>query len=78
MMELVEVPTLAERIRRAPVPVEESIQIAWRMADGLEYGRERGIIHRDLKPENVKVVPADTVRILDEETDRAQALHRFP
>jgi Tol biopolymer transport system component len=65
VMELAEGPTLADRIRQGPIPVEEAIPIARQMADALEYAHERGIIHRDLKPANVKVAPDDTVKILD-------------
>jgi Tol biopolymer transport system component len=65
VMELVEGPTLADRIRRGPIPVEEALPIARQMAEALEYAHEHGIVHRDLKPANVKVAPDDTVKILD-------------
>jgi serine/threonine-protein kinase len=65
VMELAEGPTLAERIRQGPIPIDEVLPIARQMADALEYAHERGIIHRDLKPANVKVSADDTVKILD-------------
>jgi serine/threonine protein kinase len=61
VMQLVEGPTLADRIRQSPIPADEAIRIARQIADGLEYAHERGIIHRDLKPANVKV--ADDTKI---------------
>jgi len=65
VMELVEGPTLADRIKTGPIPVDEAVRIARQMADALEYAHERGIIHRDLKPANVKVSNDDTVKVLD-------------
>jgi serine/threonine protein kinase/Tol biopolymer transport system component len=65
VMELVEGPTLAERIKAGPIPVDESVRIAKQIADALEYAHERGIIHRDLKPANVKVTNDDAVKVLD-------------
>jgi Tol biopolymer transport system component len=65
VMELVEGPTLADRIKQGPIPVDEAIRIARQIADALEYAHERGIIHRDLKPANVKVNSDDTVKVLD-------------
>lgn len=64
-MELVEGPTLAERIAARPLPVEEALPIARQMAEALEYAHERGIIHRDLKPANVKLTGDGNVKILD-------------
>ena len=57
VMELVEGPTLAERIRQGPLQLEEALPFAQQIAEGLEYAHERGIIHRDLKPSNVKLTP---------------------
>src|SRR5271170_2437431 len=54
VMELVEGPTLADRIKSGPVPISEALAIAKQMCDALEYAHERGIVHRDLKPANVK------------------------
>jgi serine/threonine-protein kinase len=64
-MELVEGPTLADRIAEAPLPIEEALLIAKEIAAALEVAHERGIIHRDLKPANVKVRSDGTVKILD-------------
>src|SRR5471032_2799584 len=50
IMELVEGPTLAERIARGPIPPEEALPIARQIAEAIETAHERGIIHRDLKP----------------------------
>ena len=65
VMELVDGPTLAERIKKGPLPLDEALPIAKQIAEGLEYAHERGIIHRDLKPSNVKVKPDGQVKILD-------------
>jgi len=65
VLELVEGPTIAERIAGGPVPVEEAIAIARQIADALESGHEAGIIHRDLKPANIKLKNDGTVKVLD-------------
>ena len=65
VLELVEGPTLAERITKGPVPVDETVVIARQMADALEAGHEVGVIHRDLKPANVKIKEDGTVKVLD-------------
>ena len=65
VMELVEGPTLADRIAKGPLPVDEALAIAKQIAEALEAAHEQGIIHRDLKPANVKVRPDGTVKVLD-------------
>src|SRR5260370_25773515 len=64
-MELVEGPTLAERIKQGPIPLDEALAMAKQVAEALEYAHERGIIHRDLKPSNVKLTPDSQVKVLD-------------
>ena len=65
VLELVEGPTLAERMAQGPMPIEETVSIARQIAEGLEAAHERGIVHRDLKPANVKLRPDGTVKVLD-------------
>jgi serine/threonine protein kinase len=57
--------TLAERIRRGPVPVEEALGIVRQIADALDAAHEKGVVHRDLKPPNIKITPDVTVKVLD-------------
>ena len=64
-MELVEGPTLADRIMQGAVPVDETLAMARQITEGLEAAHEQGIIHRDLKPANIKQRPDGTVKILD-------------
>jgi WD40 repeat protein len=65
VMELIEGPTLADRIAEGPVPLEEAIVIARQIADALEAAHEKGIVHRDLKPANIKIRPDGSVKVLD-------------
>ncbi len=65
VMELVPGDTLAERIARGPIPVEEAIPMARQVAEALEAAHDAGIVHRDLKPANIKVRPDGTVKVLD-------------
>src|SRR5215510_1435874 len=65
VLELVEGETLAERIKRGRLPVEQALQIAKNICSALEAAHEKGIIHRDLKPANIKLTPAGQVKVLD-------------
>src|SRR5262249_2221563 len=65
IMELVEGETLAERIARGPLPIEDALDIAKQICEALEAAHEKGIIHRDLKPGNVKILPDGKVKVLD-------------
>jgi serine/threonine-protein kinase len=65
VMELVEGPTLADRIVQGAIPIAEALAIAQQIAQALETAHEQGIIHRDLKPANVKVRDDGTVKVLD-------------
>jgi serine/threonine-protein kinase len=65
IMELVEGPTLADRIARGPIPLDEALPIAKQIAEALEAAHEQGIIHRDLKPANIKLRPDGAVKVLD-------------
>ena len=65
VLELVEGPTLADRIALGAIPIDEALPIAKQIAEALEAAHEQGIIHRDLKPANVKVKADGTVKVLD-------------
>ncbi len=65
VLELVEGPTLADRIKQGPIPVDEALPIAMQIAEALEAAHEAGVIHRDLKPANIKVREDGTVKVLD-------------
>jgi serine/threonine-protein kinase len=65
VLELVEGETLAERIQRGRIAVDEALQIAHGICEALEAAHEKGIIHRDLKPGNVKITPEGKVKVLD-------------
>ena len=65
VMELVEGPTLADRIARAAIPFDEVLPIAKQIAEALQAAHEQGIVHRDLKPANIKIREDGTVKVLD-------------
>jgi Tol biopolymer transport system component len=65
VLELVEGPTLAKRLARGRLPIEEALVVARQIASALEAAHEQGIVHRDLKPANIKMTPAGQVKVLD-------------
>ena len=65
VMEFVEGPTLAERLERGSLPLDESLSIARQIAEALEEAHEKGIIHRDLKPQTIKASTEGKVKVLD-------------
>ena len=65
VMELVEGPTLADRISHGAIPLPDALPIAKQIAEALEVAHDQGIVHRDLKPANIKIRPEGTVKVLD-------------
>src|SRR5262245_61521241 len=65
VLELVDGPTLADRIAKGPIPLDEALPMARQIAEALEAAHEQGVIHRDLKPANIKLRPNGTVKGLD-------------
>jgi len=65
VLELVEGPTLADRIAQGALPLDEALPIARQIVEALEAAHEQGIVHRDLKPANIKITPNSIVKVLD-------------
>jgi len=65
VLELVEGPTLADRITGGAIPLEEVLAIAGQIAEAMAYAHEKGVTHRDLKPANIKMTPEGNVKVLD-------------
>ena len=65
ILELVEGPTLADRLATGPIPIAEALQIARQLAEALEAAHSKGVVHRDLKPSNVKITSDGAVKLLD-------------
>jgi eukaryotic-like serine/threonine-protein kinase len=65
VLELVEGPTLADRLTKAAIPLTELLSIARQIAEALEAAHEKGVIHRDLKPANIKLTPGGNIKVLD-------------
>ena len=65
VLELVEGDTLADRLKKGAIPVEESLKLALQIAEALEGAHEKGVIHRDLKPGNIKITPDGKIKVLD-------------
>ena len=65
VLELVEGDTLADRLNRGAIPVEDSLKLALQIADALKAAHDKGVIHRDLKPLNIKVTDDGKVKVLD-------------
>jgi serine/threonine-protein kinase len=65
VLELVEGPTLAERLRSGALPIGEALNIARQIAEAVEAAHDNGVVHRDLKPANIKLVPDGTIKVID-------------
>ncbi|MFN2447905.1 MAG: protein kinase [Vicinamibacterales bacterium] len=65
VMELVDGPTLADRLAEGPVSIPETLAFARQIADALDAAHERGIVHRDLKPANIKLTGGGVAKVLD-------------
>ena len=65
VLELIEGPTLADRLAGGAIPLPEALSVARQVAEALEHAHAHGIIHRDLKPANIKVTPEGQAKVLD-------------
>ncbi|MHC4220753.1 MAG: protein kinase domain-containing protein [Planctomycetota bacterium] len=65
ILEYVEGETLADRLDRGPLPVDEALEIGVEIAAGVEAAHDAGVIHRDIKPDNIKIAPDGKVKVLD-------------
>src|SRR4029453_4479540 len=65
VLELVDGPTLAERLAKGTLPITEALRLATHIARALEAAHDKGIVHRDLKPANIKITPTGVVKVLD-------------
>jgi eukaryotic-like serine/threonine-protein kinase len=65
VLELIDGPTLSDRLSRGALPTREALGIARQVAAALEAAHENGIVHRDLKPANIKITPAGVVKVID-------------
>jgi serine/threonine-protein kinase len=85
VLELVEGQTLADRLKRDPLPIDQALAISKGICEAIEAAHEKGIIHRDLKPANIKLTSDGIVKVLDfglakvrEGEERASALSNSP
>ncbi|MBX3390691.1 MAG: serine/threonine protein kinase [Phycisphaeraceae bacterium] len=79
VLEFIEGETLADRLKRGPIPIDDAIPLARQIAEALEAAHEKGVIHRDLKPGNVMVTPEGKVKVLiSGSRARPMAIHRLP